>query len=65
MIHKDAKTIEQWIHKQAKNKRLKRLKKDACTCNNTKLESSRNTSPNAIEYFKFLFCSQIKPILLM
>ena len=51
--------------KQAKHKRLKRLKIDAYTCNKTKLASNRNTSPNATEYFKLLFCSQTKPLLLM
>ena len=51
--------------KQAKHKTLKRLKIDAYTCNKTELASNRNTSPNATEYFKLLFCSQTKPLLLM
>ena len=43
----------QWIHKQAKHKKSKSLKKDEYTCNKTKLESNRNTSPNATEYSNY------------
>ena len=43
----------QWTHKQAKHKKLKSLKKDEYTCNKTKLESNRNTSPNATEYSNY------------
>ena len=43
----------QWTHKQAKHKKLKSLKKDEYTCNETKLESNRNTSPNATEYSNY------------
>ena len=43
----------QWFHKQAKHKKLKSLKKDEYTCNKTKLESNRNTSPNATEYSNY------------
>ena len=34
-------------------KKLKSLKKDEYTCNKTKLESNRNTSPNATEYSNY------------
>ena len=43
----------QWTHKQAKHKKLKSLKKDEYTCNKTKLESNRNTSPSATEYSNY------------
>ena len=43
----------QWTHKQTKHKKLKSLKKDEYTCNKTKLESNRNTSPNATEYSNY------------
>ena len=43
----------QRTHKQAKHKKLKSLKKDEYTCNKTKLESNRNTSPNATEYSNY------------
>ena len=43
----------QWTHKHAKHKKLKSLKKDEYTCNKTKLESNRNTSPNATEYSNY------------
>ena len=43
----------QWTHKQAKHKKLKSLKKDEYTCNKTKLERNRNTSPNATEYSNY------------
>ena len=43
----------QWTHEQAKHKKLKSLKKYEYTCNKTKLESNRNTSPNATEYSNY------------
>ena len=43
----------QCTHKQAKHKKLKSLKKDEYTCNKIKLESNRNTSPDATEYSNY------------
>ena len=42
-----------WTHQQDKHKKLKSLKKDEYTCNKTKLESNRNTSPNATVYSNY------------
>ena len=63
MIHKDANTMKPngFIKKLKKSYKVK---KDPCTCNKTILASNRNTSLNATEYSKFLFCSLTKPIII-
>ena len=63
MIHKDAKTIKPNGLINRLKMKGSRGKKDGCTCNKTKLASNRSTSRVATKYFKFLFCSQTKPIL--
>ena len=65
MIHKNDKTMKVNGLINRLEIKGKKVKKGACACSKTILASNINTSLNATENSKFLFCSQVKSILLM